>query len=156
MYRQWTPKEIVHYNCLLALGLKKQLPVPNVIHRGCKGPLKCGHSFRSVSNRVTVGGLFLVIWFTFPLALEMRNRRPRREVTQRYLAGGWQGHLRSCLLCPSQLIVLPTPSGPTLCSPGFSSIGLSPDRELWERRSGLGRCQHPAKTGVLLASSWSS
>lgn len=41
-------------------------------------------------------------------SLEMRNLRPRREVTQNYLAGGWQGHLGSCLLCPSQLIVLPT------------------------------------------------
>lgn len=44
-------------------------------------------------------------------------------------------------------------SGPTLCSAGFSSTGLSPDRELWERRSGLDRCQHPPRIGALPASS---
>lgn len=55
-----------------------------------------------------MGVLFWVIWFIFPLALEMRNLRPTREVTQYYLVSGWQGHLGSCLLCPSQLRVLPT------------------------------------------------
>lgn len=74
------------------------------------------------------GGPFWVIWFTFPLALEIRNLRPRREVTQNYLAGGGRG---TWVLPP-----VPFPAeraahtpGSMLCSPGFSSTDPRPDRE---------------------------
>lgn len=88
--------------------LKKNLPVPNTIQGGYRDPLKCGHSLWLVSDRFTMGGLLWVIPSTFPLALEMRNLRPGRKVTQNYLAGGWQRQPGSCLVCPSQPKVLPS------------------------------------------------
>lgn len=67
-------------------------------------------------------------------SLKMRNLRPRREVTQNYLVGGWQGHLGSCLLCPSQLAVLPT----LLV---LSCALLASVHQVWAQTESLGRGQ---------------
>lgn len=135
--RQWTPKGTLYYNCLLGLGLKKkkkkELSAPNAIHGGARNSLIYFDLFQ-------IGGPFRDLWLTLLFALEMSNLRPGREVTLNYLAGGWQRHLGSRLLCPSWLIVLLTqsvlsfslPSSvPQVCAqmPGKGLLGLAAVRK---------------------------